>query len=343
MPDFRFDPISARWVAIASNRAARPMEFVSPEETLSPDVVCPFCKGHEDETPKQLEVWDKEGRRVADADPDFDWSTRVVPNKFPAFPSDAPINPFDTNVLSDLHEEFGPYDQNRSSGAQELIIPTPRHISSFGDLKKSEAVISIAAVTTRFAAMKKKPGIRHGMLFMNCRSAAGASLSHAHLQLIGSPVLSQMMKDRLRRNQRHLQKHGQTVMQSVITWEKAKKKRMITETDDFCVVCPFASRAAFQIWLIPKKSFHDFASIDRKMRDDLALLIRKVLRRLDKTLDSPPYNLMLHTAPFGNTEHDHWYFEIMPRLTRPAGLEWGTGIWINPVSPEDAAKRLRGK
>ena len=79
------------------------------------------------------------------------------------------------------------------------------------------------------------------------------------------------------------------------------------------------------------------------MRDDLALLIRKVLRRLDKTLDGTPYNLMLHTAPFGNTEHDHWYFEIMPRLTRPAGLEWGTGIWINPVSPEDAAKRLRGK
>ena len=343
MPDFRFDPISARWVAIASNRASRPMEFVSPAEKLCPDVVCPFCRGNEEETPPQLEVWDNEGRQVVGTESDFDWSTRVVPNKFPAFPSDAPINPFDTNVLSDLHEEFGPYDQNRSTGIQELIIPTPRHICSFGELKKSEAVISMAAARTRFAEMKKKPGIRHAMMFMNCRSAAGASLHHAHLQLIGSPVLSQMMKDRLRRNQRHLQKHGQTVMQSVITWEKSKKERVIVETEDFCVVCPFASRTAYQIWLLPKNSFHDFASIDRKMRDELALLIRKVLRRLDRVLDNPPYNLMLHTAPFGNSEHDHWYFEIMTRLTRPAGLEWGTGIWINPVSPEDAAKHMRGK
>lgn len=341
MPDFRFDPISARWVAIASNRAARPMEFISREEELSPDVVCPFCKGHEHETPSQLEVWDKEGRQIIDAEPDGDWSTRVVPNKFPAFPSDAPINPFDTNVLSDLHEEFGPYDQNRSSGAQELIIPTPRHVSSFGDLNKSEAVIGLAAARVRFGEMKKKPGIRHAMLFMNCRSAAGASLSHAHLQLIGSPVLSQEMKDRLRRNQQHLAKHNQTLMQSVITWEKSKKVRVIAETENFCVVCPFASRVAFQIWLIPKNSHQDFASIDRPMRDDLALLIRKVLRRLDKLLDKPPYNLMLHTTPFGHSDHNHWYFEIMPRLTCPAGLEWGTGIWINPVSPEDAAKRLR--
>lgn len=342
MPDFRFDPISSRWVAIASSRASRPIEYVAQEEILSPNVVCPFCEGNEDETPDQLEVWNKEGRQVAGSESESAWSTRVVPNKFPAFPSDAPINPFDTSVLSDLHEEFGPYDQNRSSGVQELIIPTPRHVSSFAELKKSEAVISLAAARTRFEAMKKKPGLRHAMLFMNCRPAAGASLSHAHLQLIGSPVLSQEMKDRLRRNQRHLEKHGQTVMQSVLTWEKAKKERVVIETEYFCVVCPFASRVAYQIWIIPKDSFRDFAAIDRKVRDDLALLIRKVIRRLDKKMDRPPYNLMLHTAPFGNSEHDHWYFEIMPRLTQPAGLEWGTGIWINPISPEDAAKHLRG-
>lgn len=341
MPDFRFDPISARWVAIASNRAARPMEFVPSRETVSPDVSCPFCKGQESETPTQLEVWDHEGQRVEATESVFDWSTRVVPNKFPAFPSDAPMDPFDTAVLSDLIQNFGPYDQSRRPGVQELIIPTPRHVSSFGDLKKSEAMTCLAAAQTRFSVMREKNGIEHAMLFMNCRSEAGASLAHVHLQLIGSPIVSQLMKDKVCRNQRHVQEHGQTLMQSVLNWEQQQKVRIVTETDDFCVVCPFASRVAYQTWIIPKHSFHDFASIDRKVRDDLALLTRKLLRRIDRSLDSPPYNLMLQTAPFGMAENDHWYFEIMPRLTRPAGLEWGTDIWINPVSPEDAATRLR--
>ena len=341
MPDFRFDPVSARWVAIAANRSSRPMEFVPQRETLSPDVVCPFCKGHEHETPTQLEVWDHQGQRVENAEPDCEWSTRVIPNKFPAFPSDAPMDPFDTKDLTDLIQNFGPYDQSRRPGIQELIIPSSRHVSSFSELEKSEAMICFAAAQTRFSVMKETDGIAHAMLFMNCRSAAGASLSHAHLQLIASPVTSQSMEDRAGRQQRYAQANGQTLMQAILNWEQEQKVRIVAESDDFCVVCPFASRVAYQMWLIPKHSFHDFGSIDRKMRDDLALLTRKVVRRLDRSLDRPPYNLLLHTAPFDNAEHNHWYVEIMPRLTRPAGLEWGTDIWINPVSPEDAAKCLR--
>ena len=317
------------------------MEFIAPKEKLSPDVVCPFCKGNEHETPKQLEVWDREGRSVADAKSDFDWSTRVVPNKFPAFPSDAPMDPFDTQVLSDNIQDFGPYEQSRRPGVQELIIPSPRHVSSFGELEKSEAMVSLAAAQTRFSVMKEKDGIEHAMLFMNCRSAAGASLAHAHLQLIGSPVVSQSMKDQISRQQNYVRQHEQTMMQSVIQWEQQKKVRIVKETDDFCAVCPYASRVAHQLWLIPKHSFSDFATIDRKIRDDLALLIRKLLRRLDRSLNNPPYNLMLHTAPFGMADNNHWYVEIMPRLTRPAGLEFGADIWINPVSPEDAARHLR--
>ena len=317
------------------------MEFIQPAEILSPDVICPFCKGHEEQTPTQLEVWDHEGQRVETTDSSFDWSTRVVPNKFPAFPSDSPMDPFDTKDLSDLLVEFGPYDQIRNPGVQELIIPTPRHVSSYSELKKSEAMICWAAAQTRFSVLKEKDGIDHAMLFMNCRSAAGASLSHAHLQLIGSPVTSQALIDRVRRNQKHACDYGETLMQAVVKWEREKQDRIVAETDDFWVICPFASRVAYQTWVIPKHSFHDFAVIDRKVRDDLALLVRKVLRRLEKSLDSPPYNLLLHTAPFAFEENNHWYVEIMPRVTRPAGLEWGTDVWVNPVSPEDAAKRLR--
>jgi UDPglucose--hexose-1-phosphate uridylyltransferase len=341
MPDFRFDPISARWVAIASNRLARPMEFVPLGETLTSDLVCPFCKGNESETPTQLEVWGHDGQRVETDDPNFDWSTRVVPNKFPAFPSDAPLDPYDTKDLSDLIQDFGPYNQSRLPGVQELIIPTPRHVSSFGELTKTEAMICWAASQTRLRFMKEKEGIEHAMLFMNCRSAAGASLAHAHLQLIGSPVLTHAMKDSISRRQEFAIEHRQTLMQSVIAWERKKKQRVLIETEDFMVVCPFASRTAYQIWIIPKNSIHDFTEVDRKVRDELALLTRKLIRRLDRVLDGPPYNLMLHEAPFEMAEHNHWYVEIMPRLTRPAGLEWGTDIWINPVSPEDAAMRLR--
>jgi UDPglucose--hexose-1-phosphate uridylyltransferase len=341
MPDFRYDPIAARWVAIASNRESRPVEFVPLGERLDSGIRCPFCAGAEDETPTQLEVWDHEGQRIETTDSDVKWSTRVVPNKFPAFPADAPLSPYDTAVLDDLNEDFGPYQQHRQSGVQELIIPSPRHVSSFAQLKKSEAMICWAACQTRIGVLRKKRGLAHAMLFMNCRSAAGATLAHAHLQLIGSPMASRAMKDRVRRNQKHVEEHGRTLLQSAIEWERKQKARIVLETDYFTVVCPFASRVAYQMWIVPKEMTSDFVAADRKIRDELALICRQLTQRLDRTLNEPAYNLLLLTAPFDGDSNDHWYVEIMPRLTRGAGLEWGTDIWINPVSPEDAAKRLR--
>jgi len=179
------------------------------------------------------------------------------------------------------------------------------------------------------------------MLFMNCRSAAGASLGHVHLQLIGSPVVSEHLQGRLNRNLESVQRHGQSLIRRIMAWEQEQKIRIIKQTDNFCVFCPYASRFAFQVWIVPKDPQNGFIECPPAKRNELAQLCRSMVVQLEKLLDQPAYNLLLHTAPFGDADYDHWYFELFPRLTCAAGFEWGTDIWVNPVSPEMATRRLQ--
>lgn len=338
MSDLRFDPVSNQWVAFARNRQERPMEFI-PLEQIRQQLMCPFCIGNEDETPPHTALYRQDGSQVGPQDEMEQWTVRVVPNKYPSFRA---IN-FDRDEKPVSVSATGPYQAVSRPGVQELIIPTPRHVTSISELNEAELLVSFRAYQDRMRYLESIESIKHAMLFMNCRSSAGASLSHIHTQLIGSPIISDQLLGRTQRNEQHVLEHGKPLLESLANWESQQQVRMVFQSDHFFVFCPFASRFPFQIWIVPKHSQRKFVDCPNQMRDELARNCRWLIAQIEELLESPGYNLLLHQAPFSLAANDHWYFEILPRLTRPAGFEWGTDIWVNPVAPETAAKRLRLK
>ena len=213
MSDIRFDPVGGVWVAIARNRLDRPTEFI-PLEQMRQQLICPFCRGNEDATPSTLAAYDEDGRQLdEDGDPSG-WTVRVVPNKYPSFvPGNGATIP-----------DSGPFGVECAVGAQEIIIPSHRHITSISELTEQELHIAFRACQERLKCMGRDEVIQHGMLFMNCRSAAGASLGHVHLQLIGSPVISPHLKARLDRNLASIQTHGQSLIRRIVEWELLNRK-----------------------------------------------------------------------------------------------------------------------
>ena len=337
MSDLRYDPISNQWIAIANNRHERPIE-VMPVEQQRPQLLCPFCKGNEDETPPPIAVYRSDGEPLTEDDDISSWTVRVVPNKYPSLPH-ATAN--GSVAAKPCCRDFGPYRSTSLPGEQELVIPTPRHVMSLSELDENELKLSFRAYQHRLRYQQALPHVKHSMLFMNCRSSAGASLSHIHSQIIASPVVSDYLAERVRRNQHHHDETGVTIMESIVQWERIQRKRVVYESECFCVFCPFASRLPYQLWIVPKHEFRRFMDCPDWMRDELAWLCQQMICRIERMLEEPGYNLLLHQAPYEMADTDHWYFELFPRLTRAAGFEWGTDIWVNPITPENAARRFR--
>ena len=328
MSDLRLDPINGQWVAIAKNRIHRPMEFV-PMEQRRQQLLCPFCKGNEEQTPDAIALYDQHGSLQSNSK---SWSARVVPNKYPSFSKNG--------VVEQPTGPPGICSSNTGVGVQELIIPSPRHVASISDLTDVELKLAIQVAQERISFFRSVDGIGHAMLFMNCRFAAGASLSHIHLQLIGSPVVSGHLLSRVERDQNHRQEHGCSLIESLMNWEIEQSQRVVKLTDAFCVVCPFASRCPFQVRIIPRNTATGFLDLDSDTITELASHCKDVIKQLESHVQEPAYNLLLHLDPFAS-EQGNWFVELLPRLTKGAGFELGTDIWVNPVPPESAAEQLR--
>lgn len=329
MSDLRFDPVTHQWVSIAEKRRSRPIEFV-PIEQSRHQIICPFCAGNEDETPLEIASYDKHLQQQEQDDQEgTSWSVRVVPNKYPAF-----------EKTEDSKESSGPYKRLNACGAQELIIPTSRHVVSIGELEFDEVKRAFHVAKDRIKAFDEDDTIKHAMLFLNCRMDAGASLEHIHFQLIGTPVVSQQLERRQQISTKYYDENHQTLMGRIVDWECQQNARLIRTSKNFTMFCPYASRLPLTIWIAANDEPKRFCD-STNLLDELAELCQDAVSRIEAVLDRPAYNLILHQSSFGVDEPDHWYVEIFPRLTRLAGFEWGTDFWVNPVSPETAAKKLR--
>ncbi|HVA50735.1 MAG TPA: galactose-1-phosphate uridylyltransferase [Pirellulales bacterium] len=328
MPDLRKDPIVGRWVIVAKSRAKRPHDFVSTPQ-LVPGSFCPFCAGHEAYTPREILAYRPAGSQANGEG----WRVRVVPNKFPALEIEG-----DLNKRGD-----GIYDMMRGVGAHEVIIESPRHLLSSSDLTEEELREVLWVYRDRLVDLKKDPRLVYGMIFKNVGAAAGASLEHTHSQLIVTPIVPIVVMEEMKGSQEFYRYRGRCVFCDMVQQELAGEKRTVLDTPGFVAFCPFASRFPFETWILPKGHASHYENIQKHGVEELARVLRQVIGNIELALDRPSYNYILHTAPFDSPElgHYHWHIEIIPRLTRTAGFEWGSGFYINSVPPEEAAAFLR--
>ena len=327
MADLRFDPVFGCWVAIARRRRERPMEFTAGQEVQQP-ILCPFCRGNEEETPSQVVAFGNDGEVVSGSAGSEAWLTRIVPNKYPSLAESVQV------------AAGGPYASLDTDGTQEIVVPSPRHVSSFAELTPDEAIIAMQACQYRNRQLASNPDIKHVMIFMNCGLDAGASLGHVHLQMMASPFTSPYVDRRVKLHEQYDAQHGTSLMRSLLDWEAGQQVRVVEQTDHFTVLCPYASRHAFQTWILPRED-SGFLELAAGPLAELGLLLRRYVDCLETILDKPSYNILFHQAPMAQQENIGWYVELIPRLTRTAGYELGTDVWVNPVAPETAAQKMR--
>jgi UDPglucose--hexose-1-phosphate uridylyltransferase len=327
MPELRQEPITKKWVIIATERSKRPSDFpVRPEKRKGGS--CPFCVGNESKTPPEITAYRKEGTQTDSPG----WWVRVVPNLFPALKSG----------------EEGPQNQNfyvtrPGLGAHEVLIESPDHNSTLEEHSLDQARDIFQMWVDRYRAVMEQEDIKYVQIFKNEGSIAGASLEHPHSQLIATPLVPPFIAEELKGAKEYHTEQGHCIYCDMIAHEIEEGERVVAEKQDFISFCPYASRFPFETWIMPKRHQASFGSLDSGQLQSLTEIVQETMQKITGSLNNPPYNMVLHSAPSGEDDapYYHWHLEVLPRLTIVAGFEWGTGIIINPTPPESAAKYLR--
>jgi UDPglucose--hexose-1-phosphate uridylyltransferase len=329
MPELRRDPVLGRWIIISRERRKRPSDFAIESQT-SLGGFCPLCPGNEKTTPPEVLAY----RLGGDSTPNKPgWQVRVVPNKYPALV-----------IEGDLSKEGeGLYDRMNGIGAHEVIVESPNHDESLTRMPPDKIFFVFKAFKERIVDLEKDPRFRYVMVFKNYGRAAGASLEHSHSQLIALPILPRMIVSELAGALSYFQYKERCVFCDIIRQEMQQNVRVVCQNEHFITITPFAPRTPFEMWVLPKQHSSAYNRIDDFHLLSLSSQFSETLRRLNACIPNVPYNFVLHTEPlrFGGVEHFHWHFEIVPKLTSIAGFEWGSGFYINPMPPEEAAEYLR--
>ncbi len=337
MSRLRKDPIVGRWIIISTERPKKPEDYHTeePEDDVTP-AECPFCGGNEAKTPHEIASF-----RTDKTAPDGSgWWVRVIPSKFPVL-----------HVEGSLEREgSGIYDWMNGVGAHEYIIETPEHARRLEELSESQVEKVLWAYRDRILDLERDERLRYVLVLKNQGFEAGSALNHSHSQIIATPVIPKRVKEKLDGAKSYYDYKERCIFCDMVRQELADGARVVEESRHFLVFTPFAARFPFETWVYPKKHSCTYSDITKEEMMDFGRTLKNTLLRLSRTLDNAPYNYILYTAPNRLPRHGywhtlsedfHWHLEIMPRLTRTAGFEWGSGFYINPTPPEDAAKYLR--
>ncbi len=328
MLEFRKDPVVGRWVIISTERGLRPTDLSKDSDHFS-DRLCPFCERNEHLTTPEIYAV-----RHELTEPNTPgWQLRVIPNKFPALQIEGHLR----------QRADGIYDKMNGIGAHEVIVESPVHDHNIVDFSDTQMMNILLAYRSRIADLQKDQRLRYVMVFKNYGKLAGASLYHPHSQLIATPIVPKRVTEELIGSKAYYDYKERCVFCDIVTQELDDEKRVIQQNTDFLAIAPYAPRCPFETWILPKKhaSFYE-QSTDLELQA-LAKILLSIMKRLNVVLENPPYNILIHNAPFNYKYHEsyHWHIEIMPRSTWIAGFEWGTGFYINPTPPEEAAEFLR--
>ncbi len=328
MPELRKDPVIGRWVIISTERGKRPHDFkVTPAPRKSG--FCPFCPGNEDKTPP--EIFAIRPSNTAPNSPG--WSLRVVPNKYPALRVEGELN----------RRGEGIYDVMNGVGAHEVIIETPHHELNLSQMEIPHIQAILTVYRERIADLRNDIRLKYVLVFKNQGYEAGASLEHSHSQLIATPIVPKTVVEELEGARKYFQYKERCIFCDIVREEIKDQVRVVYEEEHFIAIAPFAPRFPFETWILPKHHQSHYEKSSDTHLQHLAITLKLVLQKLEVALNNPPYNFIIHTSPMQDAEHPyyHWHIEIMPKLTRVAGFERGTGFYINSTSPEEAARYLK--
>jgi UDPglucose--hexose-1-phosphate uridylyltransferase len=335
-PEFRRDPLHNTWVVFSPERQRRPQDF-SPA-VLKGGTVDPFAESNERLTPP--EVYALREPKTKPNEPG--WRVRVVPNRYPAMRIEGALEA----------SPVGLYDKLSGIGAHEVIIETPDGALALEDLPVTAIAEVLGVYRDRMIDLDKDQRFQHLYIFKNVGASAGASIAHAHSQLVALPIVPPLVEGKLLRAREHYLRKQRSLFRDILHTEHTDGSRLVAENDSHILFCPFASRFPFEMAIFPRRHHPDYTSCTPTELHDLAEVLRFALQRLNAVLEKPGYNLLLHMAPllrpgteiYASARHDYcWHVEIVPRFNALAGFEIGLGSYINTVYPEEAARFLRGE
>jgi UDPglucose--hexose-1-phosphate uridylyltransferase len=326
MAELRQNFFTKEWVVIATERAKRPEQLIvhrEPRTQVSHSPKCPFCPGNEDQTPPEV-------LRLPNSD--GTWRVRVIPNKFAALAREVPPG-------RTIHRSRRTI---QGFGVHDVVVETPDHSQSMALLSDNHVADVLRIYKTRYDELSLDPRIAHITIFKNHGVDAGTSLEHPHSQLIAAPVISYQVRQSFSEALRHHDDFGVCMFCQMIEEELELNERMILVTEHFVAMQPFASPTPFCTHIYPRRHMASFGDISGKELIDLGRVLRTILAKLYYGLEDPDFNLTVRTAPpsVWVVKYFHWYLSVIPRLTRVAGFELGSGMFINTVLPETAAQFL---
>lgn len=329
MAELRQNLATREWVIIARERARRPNAYVEASDRLRTheraecDPGCPFCPGNEE---LDLEVW----REPAGPG----WQTRIVRNKYPALIENG-----------SLMRHFNGVERSITGfGYHEVLVEHPFHNTTLALMTDEEVRAVLQMYLRRGQQIAADPRIEQIVFFKNHGERAGASLLHAHSQVVGLPIVPSDIRHRIEEARRFFDDTGQCVFCTMLADELMRRERLVAVNERFAAFVLYAASSPFHIWIVPRQHRASFLHVSEEELAYLAPLLRDVLFRLYAHLNDPDFNLLIRSTPTKEPENGyfHWYIAIIPRLSRSAGLELGSGVWINPSLPEECAAFLRG-
>jgi UDPglucose--hexose-1-phosphate uridylyltransferase len=328
MSEIRKDPIADKWVIIDSTRIFHKLK---PCENYPKDISkCPFCLGNEFMTKPEILAYSNSQERTPNKE---DWTVRVIPNNNPILQAEG--------ILKSRTE--GMYSVMESVGAHEIIIETPDHYAKPSDVTQVYYKNLYKIEIARIKDLRKDLRLEQIMIFKNYGLLANAVLEHPHSQLIAMPLIPKIIKEEINTGKNYFAYKGKCVFCDMISQELSDKSRIVFENDMFVALCPYASRYPFETWILPKKHGSDFDIISDNEIESLAQITKIILSKLQAVLDDCSYNCLLHTGPLkeSNVPFYHWHIKIKPNIINAIGFEWDSGLYVNSVIPEEAAKNLR--
>lgn len=336
MPELRQDPLLKRWVILATDRARRPNDFSKNHQHEPDPKIDPLAEGNEHLTPPEIYAIRANGSLANGPG----WKVRVIPNKFPVLRIEGTLD----------KEGDGIYDKMNGIGAHEIVVETSARDREFEELSLEHVGSIVDTYRLRMTDLLNDIRFRYVLVFKNFGWAAGATLNHPHSQIIATPVTPKVVTEKLAGAQEYFDLKERNIFADILKQELKDSRRIVYQNASFVCFCPYASRFPFELCIMPRRQSPDFYRIQPDEVLQLADILKTVLLKLRRGLNKPQYNFFIHTAParyvkkgyWGTLDQDfRWHIEITPRLTQIAGFEVGTGFYVNPVLPEDAAQFLK--